>query len=65
MSDKPTDLLGRPVDEQEAELLDLYERIKILADDPSLAPCVEKNLRFAACALAQAATDLGLAFEQF
>ncbi len=65
MSHQPTDLLGRPVDANEAELLELYRRIKALATEEDLAPCVEKNLRFAACALAQAATDLGLEFEHF
>jgi len=65
MSDQPTDLLGRPVNAEEAELLELYGRIKALASAEGLAPCVEKNLRFAVCALAQAVTDLGLAFEHF
>ncbi|HEY7347205.1 MAG TPA: hypothetical protein VH599_02715 [Ktedonobacterales bacterium] len=59
-----TDLLGKPLTEQEQELLNLYERLKKLAEQDDLAPCVARNVRKALASMWQATNDLNLQFEQ-
>ena len=54
------DLLGRDLSEDEAELMDLHERMLRLGSKKDLAPCLRANLRFATAALHQAVQDLGL-----
>lgn len=61
---KATDLLGRPLSEDEARLLAAYESLKALAAGPDLPPCAARNVRFALAALWQATNDLDLQFEQ-
>lgn len=57
-----TDLLGRALDADDAELLDCYERLKdLLGRD--LDPCVEANVRAAVAALWNAVVDHGLDYE--
>ena len=57
------DLVGTPLTGAERELLDVYRRLRALAGDGSLAPCVTANVRHALAAVAQAVNDLGLEFE--
>ncbi len=59
-----TDLLGKPLTEQEQELLDVYEALKKLAAQSDLSPCVARNVRKARACLWQATNDLDLQFEQ-
>jgi hypothetical protein len=59
----PTDLLGRPLDANEIELLRLYEALKTLAAQPDLPPCAERNVRKALACVWQVVTDLDLEFE--
>jgi hypothetical protein len=58
-----TDLVGRELTTGEADLLDAYERLRGLAADDSLPPCVVANVRHALAAVAQAVNDLALDFE--
>ena len=60
----PTDLLGKPLTEQERELLNTYEALKKLAARDDLPPCAARNIRKALAALWQATNDLDLQFEQ-
>lgn len=64
MSTTDTDLLGRPLNEEERELLNVYQKLKGLAANPDLPPCVASNVRKALSALWQATNDLDLQFEQ-
>ncbi|MGH9062611.1 MAG: hypothetical protein ACRDZQ_08680 [Acidimicrobiales bacterium] len=57
------DLLGRPVEATEAELLEVYRRLAALAGRDDLAPCVTANVRHALSFVAVAVADLGLCFE--
>ena len=57
------DLIGRPLDETERALVDVYARLKALAARDDSAPCVASNVRFALAAVFQAVNDLGLVFE--
>lgn len=59
-----TDLLGRELDADERELLDLYERLKTLAAREDLAPCAVANARQALVMLWNACNDLGLVHEE-
>ncbi|MBO0783204.1 MAG: hypothetical protein J2P37_30690 [Ktedonobacteraceae bacterium] len=59
-----TDLLGKPLTEQEQELLRVYEDLKRLAARDDLPPCAARNVRQALAALWQATNDLDLQFEQ-
>ena len=59
-----TDLLGRPLDEVEVELLELYRRLKALLARDDLAPCVRAGGRAALVGLWNAVNDLGLEHEQ-
>jgi hypothetical protein len=59
-----TDLLGKPLTEQEQELLRVYEDLKRLAARDDLPPCAARNVRQSLAALWQATNDLDLQFEQ-
>jgi hypothetical protein len=58
------DLLGKPLTEQERELLQIYEILKKLAAQSDLPPCVARNVRRALAAMWQVTNDLDLQFEQ-
>lgn len=58
------DLLGQPQSEQEAAVLDAYQRLKALAARADLPPCAARNVRKALACLWQATNDLDLQFEQ-
>ena len=64
MTTTQTDLLGKPLSEQEQELLNVYEVLKKLAARDDLPPCAAHNVRKALAALWQATNDLDLQFEQ-
>jgi hypothetical protein len=59
-----TDLLGKPISEQEQALLDVYQALKRLAAQEDLPPCAARNVRKALAAMWQATNDLDLQFEQ-
>lgn len=58
------DILGKPLSEQEQELLEAYLTLKRLAKRDDLPPCAASNVRKALSALWQATNDLDLQFEQ-
>ncbi|MEZ6197731.1 MAG: hypothetical protein R3F20_18745 [Planctomycetota bacterium] len=58
-----TDIIGRPIDGTEAEILALYRRLKAMSGRDDLAPCVTMNLREAAASLWQIVVDLDLDWE--
>ena len=64
MTTHTTDLLGKPLSEQEQEILATYDALKSLAARDDLPPCAARNIRQALAALWQATNDLGLQFEQ-
>lgn len=64
MTTSTTDLLGKPLSEQEQEILAAYETLKNLAARDDLPPCAARNVRQALASLWQATNDLGLQFEQ-
>jgi hypothetical protein len=64
MSNVNTDLLGKPLTEQERELLDVYQALKRLAAEDALPPCAARNVQRALSAMWQATNDLDLQFEQ-
>jgi hypothetical protein len=64
MSTQNTDLLGKPLSEQEQEIMASYEFLKRLAARDDLPPCAARNVRQALAAMWQATNDLGLQFEQ-
>jgi len=55
-----TDILDRELTVQEAEIMELHERLTTLANEKDLAPCAAANLKFAAAAVAQVVGNLGL-----
>lgn len=59
-----TDLLGRPLTDQERGLLQVYTALKDLAGCDDLTPCAARNVRRALAAMWQATNDLDLQFEQ-
>jgi hypothetical protein len=59
-----TDLLGRPLTPVEAELLDLYNRLKRLLERDDLPPCARAAARNALAALWNGVNDLALEHEQ-
>lgn len=59
-----TDLLGKPLTEQERALLSVYEELKKLAAQDDLPPCAARNVRRALMSMWQATNDLNLQFEQ-
>ncbi|MGE0143517.1 MAG: hypothetical protein AB7I19_07190 [Planctomycetota bacterium] len=54
------DLLGRPLDPIEAELLDLYRRLEALSSREDLPPALAANARQALVMLWNACNDLAL-----
>ena len=64
MSTSDTDLLGKPLTEQERALLSVYEALKGLAAQDDLPPCAARNVRRALMSMWQATNDLDLQFEQ-
>lgn len=60
-----TDLLGNTLAPHEAELVEIYDRLKTLIARDDLPPCVAAGARHALAYCAQAVTDLGLEFEHF
>ena len=64
MTTADTDLLGKPLSEQERELLSIYESLKKLAAQSNLPPCAASNVRKALMSMWQATNDLNLQFEQ-
>ncbi len=61
---KATDLLGRPITDDESQLLRIYEELKALAARGDLPPCAERNVKKALACMWQVVTDLNLEFEQ-
>ncbi len=57
------DLLGNDLTADEAELMELYARLRALAARDDLAPCVSANVRAALAAVWNAVNDLGLDYE--
>jgi hypothetical protein len=64
MATTTTDLLGKPLTEQEQELLNIYEALKRLAGQDDLPPCAARNVRRALMSMWQVTNDLDLQFEQ-
>ena len=64
MNTEQTDLLGKPLTEQEQALLQVYQALKLLAAQDDLPPCAARNVRKALSAMWQATNDLDLQFEQ-
>ena len=64
MADTATDIIGRPLTEQESAVLDAYNALKSLAGRDDLPPCAERNVKKALGCMWQATNDLGLQFEQ-
>ena len=64
MATSDTDLLGKPLTEQERALLSVYEALKGLAAQDDLPPCAARNVRRALMSMWQATNDLDLQFEQ-
>jgi hypothetical protein len=64
MATSDTDLLGKPLTEQERDLLSVYEELKKLAAQDDLPPCAARNVRRALMSMWQATNDLDLQFEQ-
>ncbi len=64
MATHETDLLGKPLTEQEREMLHVYESLKNLAARNDLPPCASSNIRKALMSMWQATNDLDLQFEQ-
>ena len=58
------DLLGRPVTDADAKLLELYRELKTLAGRTDLPPCAERNVKKALACMWQVVNDLNLEFEQ-
>lgn len=63
MSDTPVDLLGRPVEGVDAEVLRLYRETKALCARTDLPPYLARNLRASLAALYQCVNDGNLEFE--
>lgn len=64
MATTNTDLLGKPLTEQEQDLVNIYETLKKLAAQSDLPPCAARNVRKALACIWQATNDLDLQFEQ-
>jgi hypothetical protein len=58
------DLLSRPLTGTEAQLLDIYSTLKMVAAQADLPPCVERNVKHALACMWQVANNLDLEFEQ-
>ena len=64
MATSDTDLLGKPLTEQERALMSVYEELKKLAAQDDLPPCAARNVRRALMSMWQTTNDLNLQFEQ-
>ena len=64
MNEAATDILGKPLTDQERELLGVYQSLKSLAAQDDLPPCAARNVRKALSAMWQVTNDLDLQFEQ-
>ena len=64
MATTNTDLLGKPLTEQQQDLVNVYETLKKLAAQSDLPPCAARNVRKALACIWQATNDLDLQFEQ-
>ncbi len=64
MNTTNTDLLGKPLTEQEQEFMNIYEALKKLAKQDDLTPCAARNVRRALMSMWQVTNDLNLQFEQ-
>lgn len=64
MATTNTDLLGKPLTEQEQDLVNVYETLKKLAAQSDLPPCAARNVRKALACMWQVTNDLDLQFEQ-
>lgn len=60
----PVDLLGRPLQEHERELIDLYRRLQAMSVRTDLPPCALMNCRQAMVMLWNACVDLDLLYEE-
>lgn len=58
------DLLGHPLSQDERELLELYHRLRLLAERQDVAPCISMNVKQAMVMLWNVCTDLGLIYEE-
>ena len=58
------DLLGRPIADTDAKLLEIYRELKTLAARSDLPPCAERNVKKALACMWQVVNDLNLEFEQ-
>lgn len=59
-----TDLLGRPLNSDERELLDLYGRLRTLSARTDLPPVATANVKQAMVLLWNACNDLALMYEE-
>jgi hypothetical protein len=59
-----TDLLGRPLDPSEAQALQAYQLLKVLAANADLPPCAERNVKKALACMWQVVNDLDIEYEQ-
>ncbi len=64
MTQTDTDLLGNALNDQERQLLNVYNTLKTLAAQDDLPPCAARNVRRALSAMWQVTNDLDLQFEQ-
>ena len=64
MATTNTDLLGKPLTEQEQDLVNVYETLKKLAAQSDLPTCAARNVRKALACIWQVTNDLDLQFEQ-
>ena len=58
------DLLGKPLSQDDRELLDLYERLKALSRRNDLPPVASANCKQAMVLLWNACNDLALIYEE-
>ncbi|MGH3319808.1 MAG: hypothetical protein ACRDN9_06430 [Streptosporangiaceae bacterium] len=58
-----SDLLGRPIEGAEADILDVYRRLRTLVGRDDLPPCAAANLRHALAYCWSTVSDLMLDYE--
>ena len=58
------DLLGRPLSAAERDLVDLYQRLRVMSSRTDLPPCALMNCKQAMVMLWNACVDLDLVFEE-
>lgn len=63
MSTADMDLMGNRLETSEAEIMDVYERLRSLAARDDLPPCAAANLRHALSFCATVVNDLALDYE--